>query len=88
MEVTSHMPGAATHIAHQTDIAHARRKTIEQVPVKRLVLQLLENAPDVFVRYSVVASLGVHVRWCGIPSNENKISHGYWERARGGIEGL
>jgi len=59
---------AATHVARRADITHARRKSVEQLSVQWLVLQLIEYAPDVFVRYLVVAGLvvvafvSVHVR--------------------------
>src|SRR5436190_401631 len=63
------MPRAATHVARRADITHAGGESVEQLTVQRLVLQLLEEAPDVFVRDEIVASLSVlafvsvHVGW-------------------------
>ena len=48
---------------------HARGKSLEQLSVEWLVLQLIENAPDVIVSYLVIARLtvvafvSVHVWW-------------------------
>ncbi len=57
------MTRAAAHIAHKANVPNTRRKTVEKLSVEWLVLQLIEDAADVFVRYPVVAGLGVHVRW-------------------------
>ena len=59
VQVTSHVPSATTHVARGADITHARGKPVEQLSVERLVLQLIEDAPDLFVRYVVVAVLAV-----------------------------
>jgi hypothetical protein len=56
------MSRAAAHIAHRAKIAHTRCKTIEKLPIKRLVLQLIEDASNVFIRYPVVAGLGIHAQ--------------------------
>jgi len=48
-----------THVAHWTEITHPRRKSVEQLSVKRLVLHLLEDASDVFVSDEVVARLAI-----------------------------
>jgi len=59
----------ATHVAHWTEITHPRRKSVEQLSVKRLVLQLPKDALDVFVSNEIVARLeifafvSVHM-WC------------------------
>jgi hypothetical protein len=49
----------ATHIARWTETTHARSKSVEQLSVKRLVLQLPEDASDVFVSNAVVACLAI-----------------------------
>ena len=59
VQVTSNMSRAATHVARRADLTHACRKSVEQLSVEWLVLQLIEDAPDVFVRYLVVAGLVV-----------------------------
>jgi hypothetical protein len=46
-------------IAHWTYPTHAGGKSIEQLSIERLVLQLIEDASDVFVRYQVVAGLTI-----------------------------
>jgi hypothetical protein len=48
---------AATHVACRADLTHACGKPVEQLSVKGLVLQLIEDATDVFVRYEVEARL-------------------------------
>jgi len=62
VQVTSDMTRPAPQIAGRANVAHARSKTIEKLTIKRLVPQLIEDASDVFVRYSVVACLGVHAQ--------------------------
>src|SRR5215472_9905463 len=59
VQVTSNVPGTATHVARRADVAHARGEPVEQLSVERLVLQLLEDAPDILVGYEVVAGLVV-----------------------------
>src|SRR5262245_12812643 len=59
VQVTSNVPGTATHVARRADVVHARGEPVEQLPVERLVLQLLENASDILVGYEVVARLAV-----------------------------
>jgi hypothetical protein len=59
MKVTSDVSRAATHVTRRADITHARRKSVEQLSVEWLMLQLVEDAADVFVGYSVVAALAV-----------------------------
>jgi hypothetical protein len=69
MQVTSDVSGAATHVTSRAEVTHAGCKSVEQLSVEWLVLQLIEEAADVFVRYlvvarlAVVASLSVHGRW-------------------------
>ena len=69
MQVTSDVSRAATHVTSRPEVTHAGCKSVEQLSVEWLVLQLIEEAADVFVRYlvvaglAVVASLSVHVRW-------------------------
>jgi Flp pilus assembly protein protease CpaA len=46
-------------IAHWTYPTHAGGKSIEQLSIERLVLQLIKDAPSVFVSNQVVASLVV-----------------------------
>ncbi|WP_455378243.1 hypothetical protein [Petrachloros mirabilis] len=53
----------------RTDITYAGSEMVEQLPIERLVPQLIEDAPGVFVGCEVVARLaalalpGVHARW-------------------------
>jgi hypothetical protein len=56
------MTRPAPQIACRTNFAHTCGKTVEKLPIKRLMLQLIEDVSDVFIRYSVVAGLGVHAR--------------------------
>lgn len=60
-QVASNMTGPAGHIARWANIAHARSKTIEELPVKWLVLQLIEDVSDVFVHNPVITGLNIHV---------------------------
>ena len=53
------MSRAATDVTSGADITHARCKSVEQLSVEWLVLQLIEDPPDIFVRYPVVAGLVV-----------------------------
>src|SRR6516165_3630419 len=59
VQVTSNLPGTATHVARRADVAHARGEPVEQLSVERLVLQLLEDASDILLGYEVVAGLVV-----------------------------
>jgi hypothetical protein len=61
MKVTGNMTGAATHIAGCAKITNTLRKTVEKLSVKGLVLQLIGDASDVFVRNTIVAGLRIHV---------------------------
>jgi Flp pilus assembly protein protease CpaA len=47
----------ATDVAHWTYPTHAGGKSVEQLSIERLVLQLIKDAPSVFVSNQVVASL-------------------------------
>jgi hypothetical protein len=55
MQVPSDVTRAATQVARRSDTAHAVGEPVEQLPIERLVLQLVEDAPDVFVRDEVIA---------------------------------
>jgi hypothetical protein len=58
-EVPRNVARTATHVARWTEITHARSKSVEHLSVKRLVVQLLEDASDVFVSDAVVARLAI-----------------------------
>jgi len=68
-DVGCNVPRTATHVARRTNNTHARGKSVEQLSIERLVLQLIEDASDVFVRYLVVAGfvvvafVCVHMWW-------------------------
>ena len=62
VKVTCNMTRAASQIAYRAKIADTCCETVEKLPIKWLMLQLIEDASDVFVRYSVVAGLDLHTR--------------------------
>ena len=54
------MAWPATELTDHACSAHLCGEAIEQLPIKRLMSQLIGNAPDVFVGNRVVAGLRVH----------------------------
>src|SRR5580700_9481425 len=57
VQVTGNVSGAATQIARRPDATNLSGEPVEQLTVERLVLQLVEDPPDVFVSDVVVALL-------------------------------
>lgn len=63
MQVSSDVAWATAHVAGRTYVPHTRAKSVQKLPVKWFVLELIEDAPDVFVGHGVVARFDVAALW-------------------------
>ena len=55
LKITCNVTRAAAQIAYRAKIADTCCETVEKLPIKRLMLQLIKDVSDVFIRYSVVS---------------------------------
>lgn len=66
MQVSSDLARPAAHVASRPYVPHTGGKSVQKMPVKWFVLELIEDAPDVFVGYRVVARFDVDALWIRI----------------------